>query len=365
MPSALTQLWRRVRDSYDVHPAWNLVLPLGAFVLIGLICSLASLAFDFRHADPAYFVPLTDLLYGAVGRANSPTTLNTAVRFGTMYCLATVFVTSVRAGYFALGFEGALLGFLGVVIVLSFWLTGSLSISLLGSAAGSLVALIIVAALFLIMSRAFYSRVIDDVTPGIVLNVVALPVAAAMVAAFHLQDPAALGVATMPSPDAFMARGPSAQKVLAAAIIWSCVGLGYFLSVLHSRTAIGLHLRALGINREAADLVGVSIRRVAILVSGSTSLLIGCAALFHYLAYGRLQVDALRDQIVGPITAAIIGRLSLMGLTFGVLSLLGLSEFSILLQHKGAPPETVLALQGILLLIFAFIVPLRRAGANG
>jgi putative multiple sugar transport system permease protein len=122
-----------------------------------------------------------------------------------------------------------------------------------------------------------------------------------------------------------------------AAVILSIVVLGY--SYVASRTVTGKHIYAVGGNPEAAELNGISVKKITYLVFGSMGLLTALSGILYAswlrsattIAGTGMELDAIAAAFVGGVAVAggvgkvpgsIIGALVMASLTNGM-NLLG------------------------------------------
>jgi putative multiple sugar transport system permease protein len=119
---------------------------------------------------------------------------------------------------------------------------------------------------------------------------------------------------------------------------WAAVILGVvvlFYAYVSTRTTIGRHIFAVGGNPEAAQLNGISVRKITYLVFGSMGLLTGLAGILYAswlhsattIAGTGMELDAIAAAFVGgaavaggvgKVTSAIVGALVMASLTNGM-----------------------------------------------
>jgi ABC-type uncharacterized transport system permease subunit len=348
--------------------AWRIVLELSwhifAFLCVGLsTVAMSMLLTSDLQAWRAFFSPLAYLWNLVTLDPNSTAELAFAVRFVTLYCLAAAFIVGLRAGYFVLGLEGGLVLVVALMAVVEAIFSRA-GLSSVGILLGFILAATVCVMLLRMLSLAFFRGAIDDVTPGIVLNYAAVVIVAAILIGLGLQDPQAQGVATTPRADLYAPAGTRSRSSVIEWLVAASLLVGTITHILLTHTPVGIRLRAIGANKEAANMAGIESGHVATTLALLCAALICLAALAQFAAYGRLVVDSLRGLLVPAISAALLGRMSLVGLIPGTLAMLGLTEFTIQLQTQGYPGEIAFALQGGVILIFALAFPTRGLHRN-
>jgi ABC-type uncharacterized transport system permease subunit len=353
-----------VKRVQNRREAATVIAPVAAYLVIGMATVAGSLWIG-RELDLSYFQPVLRMVQGVFGSATDhQAAMLMIVRFTVLFLLALAFISAFRGGYILLGFEGAAILALVVVVIVTHALSLGAPVNIAYWLAGATAAGLAILILCSILIAGFYKLDLDDVTPGIVLNVLAVPIAALLLSVFGLQAPADQGVASVAAGGAAVNASAESQHLLSIILLATCVAAAALTAFVFSRFRAGLLVRAVGSNRQAAGIAGVNLVRTAITVSMIVTLCVVAVASAHYFSTGRIQVEMMRNQLIDVLTAALVARLSLSGLPFGVLTLLGLAEFKLYLQYHEYAPETALAVQGLVLLFFAFQTPLRGTDAN-
>ncbi len=132
-------------------------------------------------------------------------------------------------------------------------------------------------------------------------------------------------------------------------IVAVLVGIGFWF--LLNRTRFGFDLRATGSSEPAAVASGVNVKRMVVysmLLSGAVAGLVGMPQLLgSSYSYG---LDFPTGLGFTGIAIALLGRNSPIGIAFGALLWSFLDNTSNSLEFEGVPKQTVLIMQGVIVL---------------
>jgi ribose transport system permease protein len=132
-------------------------------------------------------------------------------------------------------------------------------------------------------------------------------------------------VPTLPSAFAYFGQG----KWLGVDIpIWVLVFVALFTHIVLSRTTIGRQIYAIGNNREAAEIAGISVRRLVIGLFVVNGVLVGVAAVLEASRFDSASTQFGANLALQAITAVILGGVAFSG---GEGSLFGVAVAVILL----------------------------------
>lgn len=141
-----------------------------------------------------------------------------------------------------------------------------------------------------------------------------------------------------------------------------------FMHLLLSRSALGRRIYAIGGNRDAARLSGISLTRTTIAVFVVSGLLCGFAAAIHVSRTGGGQPTAGAGMELQAIAATVIGGTSLSGGQGGVPGTLIGAFLMAVIQNgcdlRGDPPHVQLVIIGCVIWLAATYDGLRRRKAG-
>ena len=102
--------------------------------------------------------------------------------------------------------------------------------------------------------------------------------------------------------------------------------IGGLLMVIMHYTSFGRHIFAVGGNEHAANIIGINVGRVKILVYALSGLLASSAGVLMVMRLATSQVNIGENWVMPSITAAILGGL-LIGVISVSVTLLGVSSY--------------------------------------
>lgn len=328
-------------------------IPLAIYLGIGVAAAICWLSLSRGGSALSYFLPLRQIASAALAAsADVPGALSAASTFSKLTILALFFVLPYQAGYISLGFEGSLmLGITGtaVAVYLLEGATGSWPAGIIGMTAISVCVFLI----YRVLAQGYFDGNIDDVTPGVVLNLAAIAIVAVALRASGLSDGQAQSVASVEvlRPAIFAER--ATQAGVASLSIWCSIAVVLSATLLLGRTNLGLLLRATGSNRGAARAAGVDYRALANGIATISAVLIGLAGALQLLVHGKIQTEDARGIVVDVLTVSLLAQNKAYHVPIAVLAVMGLNHVKLQLQIAGLPPESVLIAQGALILIFS------------
>jgi len=139
------------------------------------------------------------------------------------------------------------------------------------------------------------------------------------------------------------------NEVYGLIVVAALVGLGYWF--LLNRTRFGFDLRATGASEPAAVASGVNVKKMvvyAMLLSGAVAGLVGMPQLLG--SSYTYSLDFPTGLGFTGIAIALLGRNSPIGIAFGALLWAFLDNSSNSLEFEGVPKQTVLIMQGVIVL---------------
>ena len=141
-------------------------------------------------------------------------------------------------------------------------------------------------------------------------------------------------------------QGKTLTGVLLVAIL---VGVGYH--VLVNRTRFGFDLRASGINPFAANVGGVSPKRMVVAAMALSGAIAGLVGLTEIMLIGNFPANPIKGLGFTGIAVALLGRNHPVGIMFAALIFAFLDVSSGVLQFTGAASrEIVVIMQGVIIL---------------
>jgi simple sugar transport system permease protein len=200
------------------------------------------------------------------------------------------------------------------------------------------------------------TRGVSEVISTIMLNFIATGIVAYLLAPGRLAESTegSNNISTTPIPPSGQFPGldiiPGTDNLVFGMIIVAIlVGIGYWF--LLGRTRFGFDLRATGSSETAAVASGVNVKRMVVysmLLSGAVAGLVGMPQLLgSSYSYG---LDFPTGLGFTGIAIALLGRNSPIGIAFGALLWSFLDNTSNSLEFQGVPKQTVLIMQGVIVL---------------
>jgi len=321
------------------------ILESGLAVVIGIIVGaflMLAFGYDPIRAYAALFI-------GAFG---SPAGILESLAFAVpLMATAITFAVGVRAALFNIGAEGQMyLGAIGAIIV------GSAMLLPAGIHP-------IAATLFAMLLGAFWAlpaallkiwRGVHEVVSTIMLNWIAFWLVSFLIRTY-LAEP---GRAERAMPALPTARYPILGETLTA-IVFFVVGVCILVTILLWRTGVGLELRLVGDNPEAAKYAGASRSRAILVSFGVGGLAAGLAGASQVLGrppswtiYGTL--GNLLNLGFDGIGVALIGRNHPIGGIFAAIFYGGLVHGGRFMEYNvGVASELVDAINGIIVIALA------------
>jgi simple sugar transport system permease protein len=199
-------------------------------------------------------------------------------------------------------------------------------------------------------------RGVSEVISTIMLNFIATGVVAFLLTPGRLavETQGSNNIGTKPIPESGQVPGlpliPGTPNLVFGLIVLAAlVGVGYWF--LLNRTRFGFDLRATGASETAAVASGVNVKRMIVysmLLSGAVAGLVGMPQLLgSSYSYG---LDFPTGLGFTGIAIALLGRNSPIGIAFGALLWSFLDNTSNSLEFEGVPKQTVLIMQGVIVL---------------
>ncbi len=321
------------------------ILESGLAVVIGIIVGaflMLAFGYDPIRAYAALFI-------GAFG---SPAGILESLAFAVpLMATAITFAVGVRAALFNIGAEGQMyLGAIGAIIV------GSAMLLPAGIHP-------IAATLFAMLLGAFWAlpaallkiwRGVHEVVSTIMLNWIAFWLVSFLIRTYFAEP----GRAERAMPALPTARYPILGETLTA-IVFFVVGVCILVTILLWRTGVGLELRLVGDNPEAAKYAGASRSRAILVSFGVGGLAAGLAGASQVLGrppswtiYGTL--GNLLNLGFDGIGVALIGRNHPIGGIFAAIFYGGLVHGGRFMEYNvGVASELVDAINGIIVIALA------------
>jgi simple sugar transport system permease protein len=200
------------------------------------------------------------------------------------------------------------------------------------------------------------TRGVSEVISTIMLNFIATGIVAYLLAPDRLavETQGSNNIGTRPIPESGQIPGlpiiPGTPNLVFGAIILAAlVGVGYWF--LLNRTRFGYDLRATGMAESAAVASGVNVKKmilVSMLLSGAVAGLVGMPQLLG--ASYSYSLDFPTGLGFTGIAIALLGRNSPIGIIFGALLWSFLDNSSNALEFEDVPKQTVLIMQGVIVL---------------
>jgi len=274
-----------------------------------------------------------------------------------LWLTALTFSIPLKSGYFNIGGEGQLIisSFTCVWLIHIFSgiykLTNSLIIFYIFiSMLVSIIVGIVWALIPYILKRVSQ---VNEVITSLVLNYLAVIIIVGILNYTDIADSNAQGIQSGPISSNFLKLVTLNFKTNTISILAPlCFILLITLSVWLWKTRSGLHLRAVGINRKAADIMGLksqTIIIISIVIAGA------CAAfggINNTLTSGRFSIDGLRGLGFDGIVVAILGKFNASGIIIASIFLALWYSYDYGLQTSGFPHEISLSAQAIFLIVF-------------
>jgi simple sugar transport system permease protein len=200
------------------------------------------------------------------------------------------------------------------------------------------------------------TRGVSEVISTIMLNFIATGLVAFLLTPGRLAESVAgsNNIGTKPIPESGQVPGMAIipgtkNEVYGFIVVAALVGLGYWF--LLNRTRFGFDLRATGSSEPAAVASGVNVGRMvvyAMLLSGAVAGLVGMPQLLG--SSYTYSLDFPTGLGFTGIAIALLGRNSPIGIAFGALLWAFLDNTSNSLEFQGIPKQTVLIMQGVIVL---------------
>jgi fructose transport system permease protein len=158
-------------------------------------------------------------------------------------------------------------------------------------------------------------------------------------------------------PEPLIALGETVNILGATVPYYALVMLLLFLVVwfILRETRLGRHIYAVGDNREAAELVGIPVNRILLIVYTSAAVLYGLAGILLIARQENGDPQAGQDSNLESITAVVLGGTSLFGGRGHVMgTLLGALTVNVIrngLTQQGANPTIQTLITGILVIM--------------
>jgi ABC-type uncharacterized transport system permease subunit len=331
-------------------------LPVVAYLSVGLLSILLAVSLGDLDNALAYFNPLAQLISAGIPLGeNLAGATQQAGLFSRLALLSLFFIVAFRAGYISLGFEGSLMVAI-VLMTLAVYYVQGMGGATIGVLIGALLSSLLLFLLFRRMIKSFYDGTIDDVTPGVVLNIAAITLAGLALRATGLF---AGGKQSVASSSVILAADlGSAERSawLACAFFWITLAAAGGAAAMLRLTNFGLLLRAVGSNRGAARAAGVEFTRVAAGVALVSAGLICVAGIIQFLMIGGVDTEKVRALVVDVLTVSLLAQTRPAFVPIAALCVMGLNEVRIGLQVQGLPMESVFLLQGTLIVAFSLAV---------
>jgi simple sugar transport system permease protein len=130
---------------------------------------------------------------------------------------------------------------------------------------------------------------------------------------------------------------------------------------LLERTTLGFELKAVGMNRDAAQYAGVREGRIIVLAMGISGILGGLAGVTYYLGYyNNIVPKTLANLGYDAIAVSLLGNSSPVGAVFASVLVTIFQKGSVYMSSRiKAPPEIAMVITGFLLLFSACAVYIR------
>jgi simple sugar transport system permease protein len=200
------------------------------------------------------------------------------------------------------------------------------------------------------------TRGVSEVISTIMLNFIATGLVAFLLTPGRLAESVAgsNNIGTKPIPESGQVPGlniipGTKNEVYGLIVVAALVGLGYWF--LLNRTRFGFDLRATGASEPAAVASGVNVKKMvvyAMLLSGAVAGLVGMPQLLG--SSYTYSLDFPTGLGFTGIAIALLGRNSPIGIAFGALLWAFLDNTSNSLEFEGVPKQTVLIMQGVIVL---------------
>jgi len=200
------------------------------------------------------------------------------------------------------------------------------------------------------------TRGVSEVISTIMLNFIATGLVAFLLTPGRLavETQGSNNIGTKPIPESGQVPGlnfipGTKNEVYGLIVVAALVGLGYWF--LLNRTRFGFDLRATGASEPAAVASGVNVKKMvvyAMLLSGAVAGLVGMPQLLG--SSYTYSLDFPTGLGFTGIAIALLGRNSPVGIAFGALLWAFLDNTSNSLEFEGVPKQTVLIMQGVIVL---------------
>jgi simple sugar transport system permease protein len=211
------------------------------------------------------------------------------------------------------------------------------------------------------------TRGVSEVISTIMLNFIATGIVAYLLTPGRLAESTqgSNNIGTKPIPESGQVPGlaiiPNAgrNEVYGLIVLAIIIGIAYWF--LLNRTRFGFDLRATGSSEPAAIASGVDVKRMvlyAMLLSGAVAGLVGMPQLLG--SSYTYSLDFPTGLGFTGIAIALLGRNSPIGIAFGALLWSFLDNSSNSLEFEGVPKQTVLIMQGVIVLSIVIAYELVR-----
>ncbi len=200
------------------------------------------------------------------------------------------------------------------------------------------------------------TRGVSEVISTIMLNFIATGIVAYLLSPGRLAVSVAgsNNIGTKPIAESGQVPGLSIipgtdNQVFGLIILAAVVGLAYWYVL--NRTRFGFDIRATGMSEPAAVASGVNVKKmilIAMLLSGAVAGLVGMPQLLG--ASHSYGLDFPTGLGFTGIAIALLGRNNPIGIAFGALLWSFLDNSSNALEFEGVPKQTVLIMQGVIVL---------------
>ena len=200
------------------------------------------------------------------------------------------------------------------------------------------------------------TRGVSEVISTIMLNFIATGIVAYLLAPGRLavETQGSNNIGTKPIPESGQFPGlpiipGTPNLVFGMIVVAALVGIAYWF--LLNRTRFGFDLRATGASEPAAVASGVNVKRMVLfsmLLSGAVAGLVGMPQLLG--SSYSYSLDFPTGLGFTGIAIALLGRNNPIGIAFGALLWSFLDNTSNSLEFEGVPKQTVLIMQGVIVL---------------
>lgn len=291
--------------------------------------------------------------------------LDIIIKAVPLWLTALAFSLPLKAGYFNIGGEGQLL----ISSFISIWtidVSTKIGITSLSVVATQLlsISLAILSGILWALIPLYLKKLskVNEVITSLVLNYLAAMSIVFLLNISDLASPTAQGIYSKQMPevlrlDSIWSQGTSRATLLIPISLVILVAYDIWLL----RTRGGLHLRAVGINRKASDLLGLKSDTIIWIVVVTAGACAAIAGLNDTIGDGRFSLDALKGLAFDGIVVAILGGFRAVGVILASIFFAMWRHSAIGLQMAQLPYETYLIAQAVFLLIY--LLKERKKGA--